>query len=146
MRRLIWIGCLLTPILAANKEPKLRIYGKTSKDLTFVRDLFEQNFLEDRDLGASVTIYHQGKLVVNLWGGWFNESKTKPYTKDTLQMVFSATKGIVATAAALCVQRGLFNYSDKMAKRTPLSQTFFLIVLEYLSCREHSIRFEIGQP
>ena len=119
MRLVIWISCLFISILASNKETKLRINGKTDKDWKFVRDLFEDNFLQDRDLGASVAVYYQGELVVDLWGGWFNESKTKPYTKDTLQMVFSTTKGIVATAAALCVQRGLLSYSEKVTKYWP---------------------------
>lgn len=119
MHLVIWISCLFIPILASNKETKLRINGKVDKDWKFVRDLFEDNFLQDRDLGASVAIYYQGKLVVDLWGGWFNESKTKPYTKDTLQMIFSTTKGIVATAVALCVQRGLLSYSEKVTKYWP---------------------------
>ena len=38
----------------------------------FVRDLFEENFVEERDLGVSVAIYHQGKLIVGLSGGWFD--------------------------------------------------------------------------
>jgi hypothetical protein len=33
----------------------------------FVRDLFKENFDEERGLGASIAIYHQGKSVVDLW-------------------------------------------------------------------------------
>ena len=119
MLLLIWISCLFIPIFASNKETKLCINGKTNKDWKFVYDLFEDNFLQDRDLGASVAVYYQGELVVDLWGGWFDESKTKSYAKDTLQMVFSTTKGIVATAVALCVQRGLLSYSDLVTKYWP---------------------------
>jgi hypothetical protein len=39
----------------------------------FVHDLFKDNFVHDRDLGASIAIYHQGKLVLELWGGWFDQ-------------------------------------------------------------------------
>ena len=44
--------------------------GTTAEGWQFVRRLFRQNFLEQRDLGASIAVYHQGQLVVDLWGGW----------------------------------------------------------------------------
>ncbi|CAF4711657.1 unnamed protein product, partial [Rotaria magnacalcarata] len=47
----------------------------------------------------------------DLWGGWFDQSRTKPYDHNTLQYVFSTSKGLVAIAVALCVQRGLLDYS-----------------------------------
>ena len=95
------------------------IDGTTASGWEFVRDLFEDNFAEQRDLGASVAIYHQGKLVVDLWGGWSDRSFTKPYDNDTLQLVFSTTKGLVAVAAALCVERGLLDYSELVTKYWP---------------------------
>ncbi|CAF4742139.1 unnamed protein product, partial [Rotaria sp. Silwood2] len=69
-----------------------------------------------RDLGASMAVYYEGIPVVDLWGGWFDESKNKLYENDTLQIPFSATKGLVATAVALCVQRGLLDYSSPVRK------------------------------
>ncbi|CAF5060492.1 unnamed protein product, partial [Rotaria sp. Silwood1] len=56
--------------------------------------------------------YHQGKLVVDLSGGWFDESRNKPYDNDTLQLVFSTSKGVVAATVAIYVQRGLIDYSE----------------------------------
>ncbi|CAF1414085.1 unnamed protein product [Adineta ricciae] len=87
------------------------IQGEIAPGWEFVSDLFRDNFIKDRDLGASVAIYHQGKPVVSLTGGWFDESKTKPYDSAALQIVFSTSKGIVAAAVALAVQRGLLDYS-----------------------------------
>ncbi|CAF1142649.1 unnamed protein product [Adineta ricciae] len=95
------------------------IYGITAPGWEFVRDLFMQNFVEEKDLGAAVSIYHQGHLAVNLRGGWFDESKTIPYHDGALQLVFSTTKGVVAMAAALCVQRGLLDYSALVTKYWP---------------------------
>ncbi|CAF0996420.1 unnamed protein product [Rotaria sordida] len=67
--------------------------------------------MHDRDLGASVAVYYQGKLAFELCGGWFDQSRTKPYDDNTLQVVFSTTKGLVATAVALAAQRGYIDYS-----------------------------------
>lgn len=92
----------------AHRHP---VDGTTARGWEFVRDLFSANFEQGEDLGASVAIYHQGQLVVDLKGGWFDQSETRPYDDDTLQLVFSTTKGLVAVAVALCVQRGLLDYS-----------------------------------
>ncbi len=43
------------------------VRGTTANGWEFVHDLFIENFEQERDLGASMAIYHQGKLVVNLW-------------------------------------------------------------------------------
>jgi len=46
-------------------------------------------------------VFHKGKCVVDIAGGYFDREATRPYTLDTLQLVFSTTKGVVATAVAI---------------------------------------------
>ncbi|CAF3967155.1 unnamed protein product, partial [Rotaria sp. Silwood1] len=88
-------------------------------DWQFVRNLFQQNFIDGLDLGASLAIYHNGKLVVDLCGGWFDQEKTKSYTNDTLELILSTSKGIVAIAVALCVQNGLIDCNERVTKYWP---------------------------
>jgi CubicO group peptidase (beta-lactamase class C family) len=94
-----------SPIDVSNAE--LDIGGQVQPGWESVRDLFRVNFEDQSDLGASLAVYYRGELVVNIWGGWFDEQRTESYTDDTLQLVFSTSKGLVAAAIALCVQRGL---------------------------------------
>lgn len=84
-----------------------------------VRDAFESNLASNEEVGASVAVRHRGRVVVNLWGGWFDEGGTRPYDDSTLQLVFSTTKGITALAVAMCVQRGLLSYDDPVAAHWP---------------------------
>jgi len=84
-----------------------------------VRDAFEQNLREGADLGAGVAVYHRGRLVVDLTGGWFDADRSRPYAADTLQLVFSTTKGITAIAVAICVQRGLLDYDEPVSRYWP---------------------------
>jgi CubicO group peptidase (beta-lactamase class C family) len=119
MNSLIWIYCFLIPIIVSSNNVEVNIHGTTATGWEFVRDLFKDNFVQERDLGGSVAIYYQGELVVDLWGGWFDQSRTKPYNNDTLQLVFSTSKGLVAAAVALCVQRGLLNYSELVTTYWP---------------------------
>jgi CubicO group peptidase (beta-lactamase class C family) len=114
-----WISVFLFSGIICCNPVDYNVCGTTANGWGFVRDLFIKNFEQERDLGASMAIYHQGKLVVNLWGGWFDESRIKPYDNDALQLVFSTSKGLVAVAVALCVQRGLLDYSALVTKYWP---------------------------
>ncbi|CAF2763788.1 unnamed protein product [Rotaria sp. Silwood2] len=110
----IWYFLIFTVICYKNIDYNIR--GTTVNGWESINDLFRQNFVQERDLGASIAVYHQGKLVVDLWGGWFDQAQTKPYDNDTLQLVFSTSKGLVAVAVALCVQQGLLDYSALVTK------------------------------
>ncbi|CAG8815390.1 10792_t:CDS:1, partial [Racocetra persica] len=57
-----------------------------------VKEIFEKNIESGEEVGASVTIYYQDKVVVDLTGGIANIETGKIYDKDTLQLVFSCTK------------------------------------------------------
>lgn len=115
----MWFWLFLGMCVVSSNQMELSIQGTTAEGWEFVRDFFKQNFEQDKDLGASVAIYHQGKLVVDLWGGWFDKSRTTPYNNDSLQLVFSTSKGLVAAAVALCVQRGLLDYSALVTRYWP---------------------------
>jgi CubicO group peptidase (beta-lactamase class C family) len=115
---LIGFLCWISTVICFN-DVDYNIRGTTATGWEPVRDLFKQNFAQGLDTGASVAIYHQGQLVVDLSGGWFDQSRTKPYDSDTLQLVFSTSKGVVAAAAALCVQQGLLDYSALVTKYWP---------------------------
>ena len=80
-----------------------------------VAEAFAQNIDSREDIGAGVSVFHKGKCVVDIAGGYFDREATKPYTLDTLQLVFSTTKGVVATAVAICVERGLLSYEEPVS-------------------------------
>ena len=84
-----------------------------------VRDALAANLASGADLGAAVAAYHRGERVVDLAGGWADRARTVPYGRSTLQLVFSTTKGVVATALAMCVQRGLVGYGDRVSSVWP---------------------------
>ena len=80
-----------------------------------VAGAFAHNIDSREDIGAGVSVFHKGKCVVDIAGGFFDRDATKPYTRDTLQLVFSTTKGVVATAVAMCVERGLLSYEEPVS-------------------------------
>lgn len=73
-----------------------------------VRDAFARNFAEHGEVGAGFAFAVDGQLVVDLWGGVRTDTGA-PYDAETLQVVFSSTKGATAACAHLLVQRGLLD-------------------------------------
>lgn len=84
-----------------------------------VRIAFEANLASGEEIGAGAAVYHRGRLVVDITGGWFDAEHSAPYDADTLQLVFSTTKGITAIAVAICVQRGLLAYDQPVSRYWP---------------------------
>lgn len=100
----------------------LAIHGRVEKGFERVREAFAQNFSRGDDyeeLGAALAVYRAGKPVVNLWAGHQDLARTRPWQRDTLVNVYSTTKGIVATAAALLVEEGRLRYDDLVVKHWP---------------------------
>jgi CubicO group peptidase (beta-lactamase class C family) len=87
-----------------------------------VRAAFAANFARPGDyqeVGAALAAYHRGRCVVNLWGGYANRARTKAWKEDTLINVWSATKGAVAVAMAMLVERSRIRYEDAVASVWP---------------------------
>ena len=93
--------------------------GSVAAGWEAVRQAFEANLASGEETGCAVSVYHRGQKVVDLWGGHFDQAGSQPYTEDTLQLVFSTTKGITAIAVAICVERGLLSYSEKVSTYWP---------------------------
>lgn len=83
-----------------------------------VADTLQASIDAGEDVGAGVAVYHRGAKVLDVRGGEF-EPGGAPYDENTLQLVFSTTKGITAIAVALCVQRGLLDYDAPVSDYWP---------------------------
>ncbi|MEU1183080.1 serine hydrolase domain-containing protein [Streptomyces sp. NPDC005820] len=99
------------------------IEGEVAPGFEPVREAFAANFAQRGDIGAAVCVYHRGRPVVDLWAGTADpESDTdtgRPWTRDTLQLVYSGTKGATATAAHLLAQRGELDLDAPVAEYWP---------------------------
>ena len=95
------------------------IVGTVAPGWEPVREVFAANLANTEEVGAGVAVYHRGVQVVDLWGGWFDAQRTIPYAENSLQLVFSTTKGITAIAVAMCIDRGLLSYDAPVAQYWP---------------------------
>ena len=99
-----------------------RIHGFAAPGFEPVRAAFAANFERAeplREVGAAVSVYRRGVQVVDLWAGWRDSARTQPWTRDTLVNVWSTTKGIVAVAFAMAVERGQIDYEAPVTRYWP---------------------------
>ncbi|MFJ2111449.1 serine hydrolase domain-containing protein [Streptomyces sp. NPDC087850] len=95
------------------------IDGEVAPGFEPVREAFMANFTQHGDIGAAVCVYWHGRPVVDLWGGVADSETSRPWTRDTLQLVYSATKGAIATAAHMLAERGQLDLDAPVAKYWP---------------------------
>jgi CubicO group peptidase (beta-lactamase class C family) len=59
-----------------------------------LQPLFRENFEKLGELGAAVSIWQNGKPIVDLYDGFCDARHEKPWEANTLVLIWSATKGI----------------------------------------------------
>jgi CubicO group peptidase (beta-lactamase class C family) len=95
------------------------IHGHCDPRFAAVRTAFEENFRDRGELGAAVAVTVGGETVVDLWGGWADAARTRPWERDTLVNVWSTTKGPTALCAHVLADRGLVNFDAPVAAYWP---------------------------
>ncbi|KAF5615200.1 beta-lactamase [Fusarium sp. NRRL 25303] len=84
-----------------------------------VQELLGKHVSEGLEVGASIVVNVDGENVVDIWGGYLNESRTHNWEKDTIVNVFSTTKTITSLAALILIDRGMISPHDKVASYWP---------------------------
>ncbi|NYI07862.1 serine hydrolase domain-containing protein [Allostreptomyces psammosilenae] len=117
----------------------IAIDGETAPGFEPVRRAFAVTLARSGGAGAALALYHHGRKVVDLWGGAADPGETgaepgqagahpgrtgadraaRPWEIDTLQLVRSATKGVLAASAALLVQRRRIALDEPVATYWP---------------------------
>lgn len=95
------------------------IEGFVAEGFEKVQDRFTEIIAQAPDAGSSVSIWHKGRNVVNLWGGVADKELRAPWVEDTKAVVFSSTKGLMSLAIAILYQEGKISYEDLVVKHWP---------------------------
>lgn len=99
-------------------EP-IAIAGSCDYRFRLVGEEFKRNFIERGEIGASVCVTVDGQTVVDLWGGVARPSKATPWTRDTMAVVWSSTKGATALCAHVLASRGLLDLEAPVCRYWP---------------------------
>lgn len=103
----------------SNAALPVLIEGSTSPRFEAVRHAFARSFTDGLEHGGAVSVVLDGERVVDLWGGHRTNDRRLPWQADTLVNAWSVTKGVVALAVAMLVERGLLDYAQPVARYWP---------------------------
>ncbi len=95
-----------------------RIEGHYDPKFSAVYAAFVENFELRDEVGASCALTLDGQAVVDLWGGRVTRGGAA-WTRDTISMVFSATKGAMAICAHMLADRGLLDLDAPISRYWP---------------------------
>ena len=84
-----------------------------------MREAFAANFANDLEVGACFTAAVAGKTVVDLWGGFRDARRTRPWERDTIVCVWSTTKVMTAACAWMLAARGALDLDAPVARYWP---------------------------
>lgn len=97
----------------------VEIHGSCELRFEQLRTILADNIESGADVGASVAVIHHGELVADLWGGWADEARTVPWSRDTITNVWSSTKTQMALCALMLADRGELDLDAPVATYWP---------------------------
>ncbi len=97
----------------------MEVSGSVAAPYTRVREVFADVLAGQPGTGASFAVWHDGEWVVDLWGGYADAGRTRPWQQDTLVMPYSVTKPFAALSVLTLVDRGLVDLDAPLRRYWP---------------------------
>jgi CubicO group peptidase (beta-lactamase class C family) len=95
------------------------VHGRVAAGWEPVREVFAASLARGEEWGGSACVWHDGRVVVDLWGGVADRATRAPWREDTIATAFSATKGLAALCFLVLADRGLLDYDAPLARWWP---------------------------
>ena len=95
------------------------IHGICDPRFGAVHSAFAQNFREHGELGAAIAITIDGRFVVDVWAGWADEQRMRPWQRDTLVNVFSVGKAMATASLLILAERDRLDLDAPVARYWP---------------------------
>jgi CubicO group peptidase (beta-lactamase class C family) len=106
-------------MLSSRTEPDVVVHGTCDERFFAVRDVLARQLETGADVGASAAVFIDGEPVVDIWGGYFDEARTRPWERDTIVNNFSTTKTMTALAALVLADRGVIDFNAPVSRYWP---------------------------
>jgi CubicO group peptidase (beta-lactamase class C family) len=84
-----------------------------------IAPLFHENFTRFGELGAAVSIWQNGESIVDLYGGFRDARRGKPWTDDAIVLIWSATKGLASACMLHVLQENKIDINERVAEFWP---------------------------
>ncbi len=84
-----------------------------------MREALRENAAHRGELGAAVAVIVEGRPVVDLWCGWADKRRSRPWREDTLVNVFSVGKALAGLCVLILASRGLLELDEPVSRGWP---------------------------
>lgn len=95
------------------------VKGWVAPGFECVKAEFERNFRDRGEVGAAFAAVCDGTPVVDLWGGLADAEEQRPWEQDTVAVIFSGTKGLVALCMNMLLDRGRLDADAPVCRYWP---------------------------
>jgi CubicO group peptidase (beta-lactamase class C family) len=92
------------------------VHGLIPDEFEAVADVLAASLGSGEEHGARFSVAIEGEIVLDVWGGFADRAKTRPWAHDTLVPVFSTTKAVTAFMMARLVEQGRLDYEQRVAE------------------------------
>jgi CubicO group peptidase (beta-lactamase class C family) len=82
-------------------------------------EAFRQVVDQQAGTGAALCARYEGHVVIDLWGGYADEARTRPWIEDTIAMPYSVSKPLAAVCALKLVDEGRIGLDEPMQRYWP---------------------------
>jgi len=95
------------------------VHGTCDSSFEGVREALANSLDAGTDVGASVAVLVEGQPVVDIWGGFADEARSRPWERDTITNVWSTTKTMTFLCALMLADRGELDFYAPVARYWP---------------------------
>ena len=95
------------------------VHGQLDARFEPLRDVIEDSLAAGDDCGLSLAVDVDGRTVVDVWGGFADAARTRPWERDTIVNVWSTTKTVTSLAVLMLADRGLVDLDAPVARYWP---------------------------
>ena len=97
----------------------LPIQGRYAASYRPVVDAFVENYRVEDETGSACSVIRNGETVIDIWGGYADRERTKPWEEHSTVCMMSVAKGVTAIAFNMLVDRGLIDVDAPVAHYWP---------------------------
>ena len=95
------------------------VHGWCEPGFGRVRDALSEILAGGEEIGAALAVCVDGHLVVDLWAGYADAARTRPWDRDTIVNLYSIGKAVTAVCALRLVEAGRLDLDAPVARYWP---------------------------
>ena len=95
------------------------IKGYCDDHFLTIKNIFSNQINNGYELGCSVAVEYEGKEIINLYGGYTDETKANLWKKNTLVNVWSVTKAVMGVCIVKLISENKLDVNNKVSYYWP---------------------------